>query len=82
MSDGEHRMYLHHPEEEEDERQAKSRAGKGQRHVCDGGSCTVSRARRKYERIVKAAWSSGMIRPSGGRGPAFDSRSGPYDPFC
>ena len=24
-----------------------------------------------------AAWSSGMIRPLGGRGPAFDSRSGP-----
>ena len=28
---------------------------------------------------LAAAWSSGMIRPSGGRGPEFDSRSGPND---
>ena len=47
--------------------------------------------RRSGERIltrvgqevrISAAWSSGMIRPSGGRGPGFDSRSGPLVAFC
>ena len=41
------------------------------------GCCMLVGGRKA--KIISAAWSSGMIRPSGGRGPGFDSRSGPLN---